>query len=386
MATPEGPRVLFLVTEDWYFCSHRLPVARALRDAGFRVGVACRVANHGDTIRGEGFELIEIPMSRRSINPFHALATIFRIIRAYKDFRPDVVHQVALKPAILGSIAARFAGVPRVINAIAGLGFVFTSDRPKAKILRPILHLAFRALLDRDNGLVIVQNPDDGARLSESGAVDPKRIILIPGSGVDLDRFHPAPEPTGTVRVTLVARMIREKGIDDMIEAARILKDRNIDISVTLAGDPDPENPSSIPPEQLEKWRSKGIIEYLGHVDDVAKLWAESHIAVLPSYYGEGIPLSLIEAAAAGLPMIAVDGPGLREVVIHDKTGLLIPARNANALADAITTLARDGDLRKRMGDAARQHAAKTFGREAIAVKTLGVYRTLMGDQYPEQR
>ena len=378
------PRVLFLVTEDWYFCSHRLGLARALAAAGCEVGVACRVTGHGAAIGREGFRLFPIKMSRSSINPFHLTASVARIARVYGAFRPDIVHHVALKPALLGGLAARIAGIGKIINAVAGLGYVFSSSSMRARLLRPAMRGCLRLLLDGPEVRVIVQNPEDGAALSGPGMVAASRLRLIPGAGVDLTRFRPAPEPLGPPRATLVARMIVEKGIHELVEAARGLAARGIDMRITLAGESDAENPSAIPQRTLRQWSEAGIVEVLGHVEDIPALWAQSHMAVLPSYYAEGVPLSLIEAAACARPMIAADGPGLRDIVRHGETGLLVPPRDASALADAIALLAADPELRRRMGAQARRLAVEKFGSDAIIAQTLEVYGEILGDAWPK--
>lgn len=370
-------RLLFLVTEDWYFCSHRLGLARAAKKAGFEVAVACRVDQHGETITAAGIRLFPLALSRRSLNPLHLIAAIWRIRRVYRDFVPDIVHHVALKPAVLGSLAARLGGCRSVINAVAGLGFVFSSASLKARLLRPAVTLALRLLLDGRGYRTIVQNDEDAKTLMSRGIVSPDHIVVIRGAGVDLARFHPGPEPKGPVRVTMVSRMIAEKGVRELVVAARTLKARGIDVRVTLAGTPDAENPSAIAENELAAWAREGIVEYLGHVADVAALWRESHVAVLPSYYGEGVPLSLIEAAAAGRPLVAADGPGLRDIVRHGKTGLLVPPRDADALADAIATLARDPGLRQGYGAGARKLAENAFAESIVQTQTLSLYAIL---------
>jgi glycosyltransferase involved in cell wall biosynthesis len=378
--TGSKPRVLFLVTEDWYFCSHRLELARALKTAGFEVAIACRVTRDGEAIACEGFHLFPVKMSRSSINPFHLAASVTRIARVYGTFRPDIVHHVALKPALLGGLAARIAGIGKTINAVAGLGYVFTSSSLRARLLRPLVRFGLRLLLDRPDARVIVQNSEDGAALTAPGIVAADRLRLIPGAGVDLTRFQPAPEPPGLPRATLVARMIREKGIHETVEAARLLAARGVGVRITLAGESDFENPSAIPQRQLDEWSDEGKVEVLGHIADISALWAESHMAVLPSYYGEGVPLSLIEAAACGRPLIAADGPGLRDIVRHNETGLLVPPRDSTALADAIAHLAADPELRRRMGEAARRLAEERFASVTIIAQTLEVYHELLGD------
>ncbi len=368
-------RVLFLVTEDWYFCSHRLPIARALRQAGFDVAIACRVDRHGPMIEAEGFRLFPLALSRRSLNPFHLIAAIGRIRRVLRDFRPDVIHNVALKPAVLGSLAARLERVPACINAIAGLGFVFSSASIKARLLRPALTLVLRLLLRRSH--VILQNDDDGRTLTARGIVAPERVTVIRGSGVDLARFQPAPEPDGPVRALMVSRMITEKGVRDLAAAARLLKSRGCDIEVVMAGQPDAENPSAIAVRELEDWAREGIIEYLGHVDDVAALWRHAHIGVLPSYYAEGVPLALIEAAAAGRPLVACAGPGLSDIAVADMSALVVPARDPEALAAALAKLAGDGALRARLGAGARRLAEDRFSAERVVAETLALYSAI---------
>ena len=377
-----GQKLLFLVTEDWYFCSHRLPVARAARDAGFTVTVATRVTDHGEAIRREGFELIALGMDRRNDNPLREIGSLIEVVRLYRRLRPDILHHVAVKPALVGSLAAWLAGIPHVINAIAGLGYVFASRSLKARLLRPAVVLGFRFLLDRGENRVIVQNPDDQRLLVERGLVSPERLTLIKGSGVDLGHFHTMPEPVtgpGAPPVAaLASRMIWDKGIAVLVEAARRLKSRGVAIRVVLAGKPDPGNPAAIPETQLRAWHDEGVVEWIGFCDDVAGLWARSHIAVLPSWYGEGIPKSLLEAAACGRPMIAADGPGLREVVRDGETGLLIAPRDADALADALQRLAEDSGLRQRLGGAARALAEHEFGEAAIAAATLTLYKAAL--------
>jgi glycosyltransferase involved in cell wall biosynthesis len=359
-----------------------LPIARAARNAGFAVSVATRVTHHGAMITQEGFDLVPLNMERANSNPLREIAALIEITGVYRRIRPDIVHHVAVKPALVGSLAARLAGTPRMVNAIAGLGFVFASRSLKARILRPLIGFGFRMLLNGTSSRVIVQNPDDQRLLTERRLVASDRLVLIKGSGVDLVRFHPVPEPeTGPKApptATLVSRMIWDKGVGVLVEAAQILKAHGVALRVVLAGRPDPENPASIPEEQLRAWHDEGIVEWVGFCDDVPGLWARSHIAVLPSWYGEGVPKSLLEAAACGRPLVAVDGPGLREVVQDGVTGLLVPPRDAAGLADRLQRLAEDAGLRQRLGQAARHLAERDFGEGTVIRHTLDVYRTLL--------
>jgi glycosyltransferase involved in cell wall biosynthesis len=371
---------MFLVTEDWYFCSHRLALALSLTAKGMEVAVACRVDHHGDEIEKAGLRLYPLQWTRRSLNPLHLVASTWRIWRAYRLFRPDIVHHVALKPVLLGSLAARLAGVRHVVNAVAGLGFVFSSQSLRARVLKIVMTIAFRLLLDGRRFRTIVQNDDDGKVLESRGIVAHDHLMVIRGAGVDLDRFRPTPEPPGPVRAVMVSRMIREKGVRELVEAARMLQAREIPVRVVLAGTPDPENPTAIPEAMLNAWAREGVIDYLGHVNNVPVLWQRSHIAVLPSYYGEGVPLALIEAAAAGRPLIAADGPGLRDITRPGESGLLVPPRDAVALALAIEMLVKDSAMRAHLGAGARRLAESVFGAGAVFEATLAVYRDLLRD------
>jgi glycosyltransferase involved in cell wall biosynthesis len=371
-----APRVVYLVTEDWVFVSHRMSLARAARDAGYEVTVATRVADHGAAIENEGFTLVPLEWARRSRNPFAEFAALMRLVGLYRRLRPTVVHHVAVKPALVGSLAAWMAGVPRVINAITGLGFVFSSTSPRARLLRPFVHVGFRTLLRRPGSVIIVQNPDDGEVLVSECGIERERIRLIRGSGVDLARFQAVPESESRPLIaTLASRMIWDKGIGDLVEAARLLKRDGVNVRVVLAGKPDPDNPASIPESQLRAWHDEGVVSWRGYVSDMPALWAETHIAVLPSFYGEGVPKCLIEAAACGRPIVAADGPGLREIVRDGENGVLVPAHDAAALAAAIARLAADGATRRRMGAAGRALAETGFGDRQVAEATLAVYR-----------
>ena len=375
------PTILYLVTEDWYFCSHRLPVARAARDAGCRVSVVTRVNRHGDQIRAEGFRLVPIKLQRRRTNPWMELISLSEIARVYRREKPDLVHQVAMKPVLYGTMAARLGSVPRVVNAIAGLGYVFTSGGYRAGLLRPVFRLALGQALSFTRGCVIVQNTDDEACLREMG-VPKNRIVTIPGSGVNTDDFSPKREPEGAVVVTMVSRLLWDKGVREFVDAARIVRRHHGEVRFWLVGGPDPENPASVSEGQIAQWQQDGNIEYLGHRDNIPDIWARSHIAVLPSYR-EGMPKSLIEAAASGRPLVVTDVPGCREIVSDDINGLLVAPRDAQGLAAAIERLVRNKTLRLRMGEAARRRVESDFSEQKVINDTMAVYRQALGDRWP---
>jgi glycosyltransferase involved in cell wall biosynthesis len=370
------PKLLYLVTEDWYFWSHRLPIARAARDAGFEVAVATRVRGHGPRIRNEGFRLLPIGLRRSSQNPLREAAAIIEIIRLYRRERPDLVHHVALKPTLYGAFAAALAGIPAVINALTGMGFVFISTSRKARFLRPLVQTCLGLLLNRPGSRLILQNPDDRRMLVDAGVIAPHRVVPIQGSGVDTATFAPAPEAAGTPIAALVSRMLWDKGVGETVQAARLLKERGAGVRVALVGDPDPDNPASIPLDQLREWQAEGAVVWRGHTEDVAAVLRDTHIAVLPSYR-EGLPKSLLEAAAAGRPIIASDVPGCREITRHGENGLLVPVKDARALADAIERLANDAELRQRMGRRGRELVEEAFSEAAVVERTLALYREM---------
>lgn len=370
--------IMYFVTEDWYFCSHRLPLAIAARHAGYDVHVLTRVADHGQEIEAAGLNLIPIDMARESRNPFSELKAVARISGIYKRFEPDIVHHVALKPVIYGSIAAWLARIPSVVNALAGLGRLFSSSSRGVRMLRPVVKTLFRLLLNNERTTLILQNPDDVETLCSSGVVDRKRVVLIRGSGVDVCEYRNRPEPDGPPVVLLASRMLWDKGVGEFVEAAQALRKGYPSVRFVLAGIGDDSNPASIPDAQLEQWNSHGDIEWVGKCDDMPTLFARCHFVCLPTYYGEGIPKVLIEAASCGRPIVATDAPGCREIVRHGENGLLVPIRNVSALADAIRTLLDDPQLRSRMGAAGREIARKEFTIEAVTKSTLELYETML--------
>lgn len=374
------PRLLYLSAEDSFFCSHRLPLARAAKEAGFDVWVAARVTGHAEPITRAGLGLEPIAFSRSGFNPISEYRCLRDLITLYRRLQPDIVHHIALKPVVYGTWAARCAGIPRVVNALTGMGYVFGSEQPLARALRGPVRLALWFLLDRPNHRVIVQNEDDRRLIAQASGMAAGRVALIRGSGVDLARFRFLPEPGGAPRVVLIGRMLWSKGVGDFIEAARILRSGKTEARFALVGAPDEGNPEFIPPERLDAWKEEGIIESWGHRDDVADVWAESHIAVLPSFYREGVPKSLIEAAACGRPIVTTDSPGCRDVVKDGENGFLVPARDPAAVAEALRKLIENPGLRRRMGEAGRRRAEELFSEEKVIRETLAVYRSLLGE------
>jgi glycosyltransferase involved in cell wall biosynthesis len=364
--------LLYLANEDWAFIQHRLPMARAARAAGFDVHVATNISDHADAIRAEGFTLHPIALRRGSRSPITSLASVKAIRTIEQRIRPQLLHHSGLQCCVLGGFAALGLSIPQ-INAMTGLGYTFTGKSTRAQMLRFIVSAGLRFLLNRKNSTALVQNPDDQRTLENVG-IDPARIALIPGSGVDTDVLTPLPEPDGPITVGFAGRLLTDKGIRALVAAHEILQTRGLDTRLLIAGEPDPANPASVSLQEAQRWNARPGITWLGHVDDITSLWRSSHIAALPSHR-EGLPKSLIEAAACGRPLIAANAPGSREIVIQNRTGLLVPLEDPEALADAISTLAASQDLRARYGTGARQLVVEKMSAKAIGTAVVALYK-----------
>jgi glycosyltransferase involved in cell wall biosynthesis len=374
VARGSAVKLLFVVTEDWYFVSHRLPLAVAAQAAGYDVAVATRVGRHADVIRNAGIRLIPFSLSRRGGNPLREVVGLWRL---YRREQPDLVHHVALKPVMFGALAAWLARVPVQVNAVAGLGWLFTTSSGIVRLARPALRWILARLLNRSHSLTIVQNPEDQALLESSG-ISAKRLRLIRGAGVDLQAFYPVNPAPGPICIVLVARMLWDKGVGEFVEAAHILSKAGVNARFVLVGDPDPANPASVPESTLRSWHGQHGVEWWGRREDMPGVLQAAHIACLPSYR-EGLPKTLLEAAACGLPIVTTDAPGCREVVRDGVNGLLVPVRDADALAAALRKLIDDAELRRRMGEQSRLRAETEFGMETVITQTLVVYREACG-------
>jgi len=374
-------KVLLFANTDWYLYNFRQSLARALRDAGHEVLLVSPDGPYGDKLRELGYRWEPAPMVRRSLNPLREYALVQWLRRLIDRERVDLVHGFTIKPAVYGSIAARLAGVPARVNAVAGMGYVFTSNALRALVLRPVVRRLFRYALDGDGARLILQNPDDVAMFSRARLVHADKVRLIPGSGVDCSRFTPVNghRSTERFRVVLPARLLWDKGLAEYVQASRLLRARGIPVDFLLAGEPDPGNPAAVAEHIVRGWVDEGLVQWLGHVKDMPGLFHSVDAVVLPSYR-EGLPKGLIEAAACALPLITTDVPGCREVVSHREDGLLVPVKDAQALAEAIATLQADPALCRRLGIAARQKALSRFDERSVIERTLGVYRELVPD------
>lgn len=369
-------KMVFVVNNAAYFVSHRLPIGLALLAKGVEVHVIapgeCPVA-----LSDAGFTYHSVEMSRKGMNPLAELSTVFALRRLFKQIQPDLVHLVTIKPYLYGGIAARLAGVTAVVSAVAGLGILFSGQGLKNKVLRSILYPLYRAAFTHKNQIAIFQNPNDLDLLVDWGVLKREKATLIRGAGVDLKHYPYQSEPVGVPVISFAARLLKDKGVQEFVEASRILKQRNIDARFCLIGDPDPGNNNTVTQEQLDQWQAAGLVECLGYRTDIADLFSQSNIVSLPSFYGEGLPKVLIEAAACGRAVVTTDHPGCRDAIEPD-TGILVPVRDAESLANAFQNLIDNPNKRKNMGSAARLLAEREFSIEKVVELHMDIYKDLI--------
>jgi glycosyltransferase involved in cell wall biosynthesis len=374
-ASKLSPRLLYVINEDWAFLLNRLPMARAAQKAGFEVHVATRVNDGARAIEAEGFKLHPIPLRRGGISPLSAIPAILALRQITGRIKPDIAHHSGLQCCVFGSIAAFGRKFPYV-SALTGMGYVFTSATWRTRLLRTILKWLLPSLLNRPGDVVLVQNPDDRAALVDLG-ISEARVVLIPGSGVDTDALQPLPEPDGPITYGFAGRLLTDKGIRALVAAHDIVRTQGLQTDLLIAGNPDPANPASVSLQEVNEWTKRPGITWVGHVKDIASLWKRCHFAILPSHR-EGLPGSLMEAAACARAMIATDAPGCREIVIDDQTGLLVGIEDPQALAQAIVKLATSPELRTRYGNAARELVVSTLSARIIGEQVVRLYNEII--------
>jgi len=368
-------RLLYVVNEDWAFLLNRLPMARAARRAGYEVHVATRVNEGGSAIEAEGFILHPIPLQRGGISPLSAIRTIIALRRVISRVKPDITHHSGLQCCVYGSIAAFGRKFPYV-NALTGMGYVYTSATWRTQVLRSILKWLLPALLNRPGCVVLVQNPDDRAALADLG-IGEQRTVLIPGSGVDTETLQPLPEPEGPITYGFAGRLLTDKGIRALVAAHAIVREQGLETNLLIAGNPDPANPASVSFQEVKEWGSRPGITWLGQIKDIASLWRRCHFAILPSHR-EGLPGSLMEAAACERALIATDAPGCREIVIDGQTGILVGIEDPQSLARAIVKLATLSDLRARYAGAARELVVTKLSARIIGEQIVRLYNEMV--------
>jgi glycosyltransferase involved in cell wall biosynthesis len=372
-------KILFFANTEWYLFNFRRTLALALQDAGHEVLLLSPPGPYGEKLQALGLRWLPVPMARRSLNPFREMALLFWLRQLLLQEGVDLVHGFTIKGAVYGSLAARLAGVPARISGIDGLGYVFASNDLKAQLLRPLVRAMLRVALNGKNSRLVLLNRDDVAMFQQAKLVDSALVRMIPGAGVDCKRFSVGGQRVfgQPLRVLMAARLLWDKGLMEYVTSARMLKSQGRQIEFLLAGTPDPGNPKSVSEETVQGWVGEGLISWLGHVSDMPALLATVHVVALPSYR-EGLPTTLTEAAACSLPLITTNVPGCRDVVTHEVDGLLIPVRDAEALAQAIARLDDDPVLAARLGTAACAKTLALFEEQIVIKSTMAVYAELI--------
>lgn len=366
--------LLFVVNTPEFFLSHRLPIAIAAHKAGYEVHVASAEGEGVQAVLAHGFVHHSIGFARSGQNPWVEFRTLMSLVKVMRRVRPDIVHLITIKPVLYGGIAARLVRVPAVVSAVSGLGTVFLAHTWATRLRRKLIIKLYKAAFRQRSLAVIFQNPDDRDTLISSGAIQRLDTRLIRGSGVSLDDYPYTTEPEGKPVVVMAARLLTNKGVFEFVDAARILRDRGVDVDMRLIGSPDLGNPASVTELELERWQSECVVTVMGYRTDVAHQYASANIVCLPSYYGEGLPKSLVEAAACGRAVVTTDHPGCRDAIRPDGTGILIPIKDSVALANAVQTLIENPSLRKSMGEAGRELAEEAFSIDRIVTQHLKIY------------
>ena len=371
-------KLLILINNLSFFCSHRLPIAEASLANGFDVVIGYSEVGSADPylLMQKGFKVKFVPM-HGGTNLLKDLKTFYTLWIFFKKEKPDIVHLVTIKPYLYGGIISRFTGVQNLVSAISGLGTLFVHKDLKSRFLRLLLYPLYCLAFNHSNQKVIVQNEDDAKVLVRWGVLNSNKVRLIRGSGVNLKNFINLREPEGIPVICFAARLLVDKGVYEFVSAAKILKDRGVQARFCLAGDLDLNNPTSLNIKDLNNLKNESCIDILGFQKNIASLYARSHIICLPSYR-EGLPKTLIEAAAASRAVVTTDVPGCRDAIIPNNTGLLVPVKNSKKLADALQWLIEHPIERINMGKAGRKLAEKEFQIEKIVKNHLKIYQELI--------
>lgn len=370
-------KILYLVNVDWFFISHRLPIAKAALEAGYEVHVATGVTSKKTELESYGFIVHSLPIRRGKTSLISELATYKNIVSIFRQIKPDLIHLITIKPVLFGGLATYFCKVRGVVSAISGLGYVFTAEGRTAKARRWLVGCVYFLAMRHKNLKVIFQNKDDQQVLCKAASLSTSSTVMIPGSGVDLNQFRYIAESERALVVVMASRLLLDKGVVEFVDAAVRLSERFKQVTFKLVGSIDSDNPASVTEKQIVSWKSKGVVQVLGQHDNIAQLLSDAHIVVLPSYR-EGFPKGLIEAAACGRAVVTTDVPGCRDAIIPDETGLLVPVRDSKALADAIQVLLENSEMRKKMGIAGRKLAEERYSIDKVVATHLSIYQELL--------
>lgn len=373
-------KLLFIVNIDWFFISHRLPIALEAIKQGFEVHIATEITDRAEILEELGLIVHPLTITRSNTGLFSNIRTFLQILKTIKKINPDLVHLVTIKPVLLGGIASRIARVPSVVVAISGLGYIYVSKGFRAKVRKWLIGKFYRISLNHHNSKLIFQNTNDMKILLEISGQPIKKTEIIKGSGVDLKHFKYSSINNEVPIVVLAARLLADKGVREFVQAAEKLKKIGVIARFVLVGEIDPGNISSISNKEIKKWLDKGVIEWWGHRTNIHEVFAMSAIVVLPSYYGEGLPKVLIEAAACGRAVITTDHPGCRDAIEPNVSGFLVPVRDPDSLADAIFNLLNNPELCNKMGLAGRKLAERDYGIDKVCNKHIEIYKSLLSE------
>lgn len=373
-------KIVFFANTDWYLYNFRRSLISYCVNEGFEVVLISPAGPYVSRMQDIGFRWVELPLDRRGLNPFREIKTALSLVRIIRRERPDLIHNFTLKSVAYGSLAAKLTGISSIVNSIAGFGYIFSSKDSLAKIIRPLVVILLRWALRGASVRTILQNEDDLDQCLKLNLSPPDRLILIPGSGVDVEKYRPrkVDNKDGVITILFAARLLWDKGVGEYVNAAREVMKLHSNVRFLLAGTPDAGNPGSITDATLNEWREEGLVQVLGHVEDMADLMQRVDVVVLPTAYGEGVPRILVEAAACGLPIITTDTAGGRAIVVHGVNGLLVAPRSSTAVAASICTLLTDPKLRVDMGARGREFALRTFDERIVNGRTTSVYRELL--------
>ena len=370
-------KLLFVVNVDWFFLSHRLPIALAAQKVGFEVHIATGITDKLGVLQAHGLKVHALGLVRSGVGLLNAVQTALDLRRIIKEVMPDVVHLVTIKPVLLGGLVARWTRVPALVSAVSGLGYVFTAHGLKARLRQGLVGRVYAWALGHGNQAVIFQNPDDRDTLMAATGLPHSKVEMIRGSGVDLAQYTAAPEPAGVPVVLFPARLLADKGVFEFVAAARLLRAKRLAARFVLVGLVDTANPTSVTQAQLDEWLTEGVVEHWGYRSDMPQVLASATVVALPSYR-EGMPKALLEAAACGRAVVTTDVPGCRDAIEPGVTGLLVPVRAVKDLAQTIEQLLNQPEQRKAMGLAGRRLAEQEFDVHAVVDKHLTIYQRLL--------
>lgn len=371
-------RILFVVTEDWYFFSHRMHLAVSAIKNGYKIGVLSKFSVHKNEMENAGIDTFEWNINRSSKNIFKEIKSIISIKNCIESFKPNIIHSVALKPVIYTSIICSLIKFNNRVFALAGLGSIFTSRKIKLKITLVFLRFILRVLLKGEKTILILQNPEDRFSLLQQNIVTEDCIRIIRGAGVDINEYKPFPIPKGVPIIGLPSRMLWSKGIKDFVFCAKLINKDKINARFVLIGNPDVENPDAVPLKNLKEWDNTGVVEWWGFKKNMAEVYNKSTIICLPTTYGEGLPKTLLEAASCGRPIITYDVPGCREIVKNGHNGYLLKPGDLNQLVNKIKSLIVDRNLCYKMGLNGREIVKNNFTEEKIAKQTFSVWKEIL--------